>query len=243
MTDESITPEDKELFERCADCRILPMIAHDFNNLLAVTVGFGESMCFKEATAGTLQKFRDLLMLKAKTLAEMATTIMDMDARGGMKLTLTWIEPRLLVESSLELLAPSIRLRVRVHMTGDLPRILVDVNRLKGVFVNIIDNAVKYSTEGSSIDLSGIRTGNDVAFSIKNWGRIIDGDDAVNAFLFGFRSSVDADKPGHGLGLFIARRIIDAHNGDIWFTPAPGVGTIVFIRLPINHVHIDNEGK
>ncbi len=113
-----------------------------------------------------------------------------------------------------------------------------DPQSLTELFVIFLDNAIKYSPEGTEINLSAIKKGRFALIEIKDQGLGIDSKDLP--FLFDrfyradeARAKKDAD--GFGLGLSIAKKIVDKHNGSIKVKSKPEAGTIFIVELPLKH--------
>ncbi|MBI1952378.1 PAS domain S-box protein [Candidatus Saccharibacteria bacterium] len=109
----------------------------------------------------------------------------------------------------------------------------LDPNRLREVLQNLIDNAVKYTLEGS-ITLTLTGDNNIVQIQIKDTGTGIAEEDIPHLFQKFYRvdSSMTRTVGGTGLGLFISRKIIEMYNGHIWVESHLGKGSVFFINLP-----------
>ena len=110
---------------------------------------------------------------------------------------------------------------------------------LTELFVIFLDNAIKYSQEETEIILSTEKSEGQAVIHIKDNGLGIDEKDIPHLFDRFFRSDksrTKGDVPGYGLGLSIAKQIIDKHNGSIKVRSKLGEGTTFTIQLPANHV-------
>jgi signal transduction histidine kinase len=90
--------------------------------------------------------------------------------------------------------------------------------RLRQVFTNLLNNAVKFSPPGSTVKFCADFEPDKVIFSIEDQGPGIHDEDLPHIFKDFFRGSNVADTPGTGLGLSISKKIVDAHNGEISIT-------------------------
>lgn len=113
--------------------------------------------------------------------------------------------------------------------------IRADENKLRQVVSNIIDNAIKYTKEGS-IDVNVKKYNDDVIISVKDTGIGLENkqiDDIFNKFARADQA-MKMNVIGNGLGLFVARVMIEAHNGKIWVeSDGIGKGSTFYISLPI----------
>lgn len=109
----------------------------------------------------------------------------------------------------------------------------VDPNRLREVIQNLIDNGMKYTTEGSiTIALTGDQSV--IQIQVRDTGAGIPEEDIPHLFQKFYRvdSSLTRSVGGTGLGLYISRRIIEMYQGRIWIESQQGKGTTIFINLP-----------
>ncbi len=125
--------------------------------------------------------------------------------------------------------------QIIVEFSNDTPLVNADVRWLKQVFRNILDNAVKYSPNGGLIVIRSETRANDVVISIADQGIGISPEDLIPLFekFFRVKSSDVRGIPGTGLGLPIARAIVEMHGGRIWADSKLGQGTTVHFTLPI----------
>jgi signal transduction histidine kinase len=116
----------------------------------------------------------------------------------------------------------------------DFPLVDADPARLKQVFRNIINNAIKYSPEGGLVVIHGQVRPPDVVISIADQGVGISPEDLIPLFekYFRVKSPTGYHIPGTGLGLPVARAIIEAHGGRIWAESKVGAGSTLYFSLP-----------
>lgn len=117
--------------------------------------------------------------------------------------------------------------------SDDIIPVMGDKNRLRQVFVNIIDNAIKYSDEGGSITITVARTEKGfVDIAVKDTGIGIPADQLEKVKTKFFKGN--ATRRGSGIGLAVADEIIRMHGGEIILESIEGEGTTVVVRLPID---------
>ncbi|MBI9048473.1 MAG: hypothetical protein JEZ00_03575 [Anaerolineaceae bacterium] len=137
--------------------------------------------------------------------------------------------------------APDIR--ISVYKTEKIPLIQGDPYRLSQVFENIISNALKYAPN-SDIDITLSKGQDEVIVSIRDFGSGIDNDFLDLIFNRFFRvPSTKTTIHGSGLGLYISKMIIDAHQGNIFATSIPGKGATFHVHLPLKNIECDQEIK
>jgi len=111
--------------------------------------------------------------------------------------------------------------------------VLADREKISLVFQNLISNAVKYSPEKSTIEIGCDRNKNEVVFYCADHGVGIPKKQQARVFERFFRAdNVVTTESGTGLGLYIAKNIVDRHKGRIWFKSTEGKGTTFYVALP-----------
>ncbi|MBX9778468.1 MAG: DUF4118 domain-containing protein [Xanthobacteraceae bacterium] len=157
-------------------------------------------------------------------------------SRGQVKPRMEWIEPQDIVNSALERRRRRLSSHnIAVAMDSNLPLIYVDPMLVEQAFVQVVDNAAKYSPPGSTIDVAAKRNGHDVTFAVKDTGAGLTGDELSHLgerFFRGHRHSLIAS--GSGLGLWIAKAFVAANGGRI-HAASQGIdqGTTVSLHLPL----------
>ncbi|MBI3977771.1 MAG: GAF domain-containing protein [Chloroflexi bacterium] len=109
-----------------------------------------------------------------------------------------------------------------------------DRNRIRQLFVNLIDNAVKYSPNGGAVRLEVRKRGSKAHLALADGGIGIPPEDLPHVFDRFYRAKNVDDRQfaGMGLGLFICRGIVEEHGGKIWATSMPGQGSTFHVVLP-----------
>jgi len=121
--------------------------------------------------------------------------------------------------------------RFRIAFPEDFPRVYADPDKIEQVLTNLVENAVKYS-DGGEISVTGQTTGTEVEVAVRDHGVGIPADQLPLIFTKFYRRAGSGAPSGTGLGLFIARGLVEAHRGRIWADSAPGQGTTLRFRLP-----------
>ena len=108
----------------------------------------------------------------------------------------------------------------------------VDTDKISIVFQNILENAIKYSPVGSTVDIHIYTLAEALMITITDQGIGIPYNDQKHICEKLYRASNTLGTIGTGLGMYIAKQIIDHHHGSIWFESIPDIGTTVFVKLP-----------
>lgn len=123
--------------------------------------------------------------------------------------------------------------QVETDIPGDLPYVHADEELVRQVFINLLDNAIKYTPTGGNIKISMLhRTTQKIQVSVSDSGPGIPEENRDRIFEDHFRLERDEDQEGYGLGLSLCQRIVRAHYGQIWVDSATQGGCFHF-TLPI----------
>ena len=129
------------------------------------------------------------------------------------------------------MLAESKSQTIHATIASSEPAVSCDVDRVIQVLVNLVDNAIKYSPKGGDINITVDDADGWVRFAVTDMGPGIAPDDAKHVFEPYWRSARSSKTGGTGLGLVIARTIVEAHGGQIWLS-ARGTGATFSFSLP-----------
>jgi signal transduction histidine kinase len=132
---------------------------------------------------------------------------------------------------SMRALAEENEVELRTDAGSPLPRVLADRDRILQVFANLAGNAVKFTPAGGTVTLGAACADGAVRFSVADTGPGMSAEQVERAF-DRFWQAGRADRRGVGLGLSIARGIVEAHGGMLTVTSAPNDGAIFHFTLP-----------
>ena len=122
---------------------------------------------------------------------------------------------------------------IRENIPGQLPEIEADSQRLKQVMFNLLDNAIKFSSDGGSIDVSAEVRDNDLLVQVTDQGIGIAEEARKSLFEKFYQVKNTTRVGGLGLGLYISKRIIEAHGGRIWVESVEGAGSTFSFTIPL----------
>jgi two-component system sensor histidine kinase KdpD len=121
---------------------------------------------------------------------------------------------------------------IETHLPPELPLVSVDDGLLEQVFINLVENAVKYTPAGSPIEISAAEEGDNVRVEFADRGPGFAPGEEQHIFEKFYRGNTKGAR-GAGLGLAICRAIVRAHSGAVEAQNRPGGGAVIRIRLPI----------
>jgi two-component system, OmpR family, clock-associated histidine kinase SasA len=124
--------------------------------------------------------------------------------------------------------------QLKVSIPTDLPSIFADEERIRQVFVNILENAIKYTPSGGKISVSAIhRTAQKLEVMIADSGVGIPSEMKEKIFEHRYRIQGNNQVKGYGIGLATCQQIIRAHYGQIWVDSPGKEGSCFHFTLPV----------
>jgi K+-sensing histidine kinase KdpD len=222
---------------------IMATLSHELRMPLSTIKGYASALLLDELN-WSFEKRTEFLHLIEDACDDMEGMIKDILDSSLIEVERLGIEPQpLRLPIIARELATEIQNRSKIHtlvvdFPPDFPIVEADLCWIKQVFRNIIDNAVKYSPEGGLIVIKGESRPSDVVVSLADQGIGISPENLVPLFekYFRVRSTTSLHVPGTGLGLPIARAIVEAHGGKIWMESKFGEGSTVFFSLPRSQI-------
>ncbi len=122
---------------------------------------------------------------------------------------------------------------IKIDIPKDMPEVAVDFPYMLKAFVNVIDNALKYSPDGSPLEVTVSYAGDKARIVVRDFGPGIPKEDLIRIFDKFYRAQNTGIVSGTGLGLSISKNIIEAHSGHINAESIPGKGASFIIELPL----------
>jgi len=137
--------------------------------------------------------------------------------------------------SEFELQASTANVAVKLEASENFPKILADRSRIKWVAENFLDNAIRYIKEKGEVVVKIVKKNNSLVFSVKDSGVGIPKEDQKHIFQKFFRSKnvLKYQTQGSGLGLYIAKSIIERSKGKIGFKSQENKGSTFYFTIPI----------
>lgn len=213
-------------------------IAHDLRSPLSVITGYAEALSDGKLP-GTPEVYA-ILHQETKHLSRLIDDLrtLSLADAGELSLTTQPIQPRILLEQVAArhiVTAQNKRIILRVEAEPELTAVQVDIERMSQVLDNILLNAFRYTPEGGEIVLAAHQTQDGVDIQVRDNGSGISAEDLPFIFDRFYRGDVSRPQNGEsGLGLAIAKSIVEAHGGTIGVDSAPGQGAVFTITFSSN---------
>ena len=217
---------------------VLSFVAHDlrqflFGSRLAVDILLRSAQGVERRRGW--QELDRVQRLNAQ-MARMIEDLLDVSSLDAGRLSLRlseWQATDLLSQAAEGLTATASAggVAFAVDATGALGTVCCDAARVMQIFGNIVGNAVKFTPKGGSITISVSSVGEEVQFAVRDTGPGIAPGLVEHLFERYWQAEEGAQK-GRGLGLYIAKHLVDAQGGRIWVESRLGAGTTLFFTLP-----------
>lgn len=216
---------------------LIDTVSHEFRTPLTSIQGYTSRLLRQDIEIDEEMKQKSLRTIKKQSerLSRMVEDLLVVPDIEGEKLRINpeplWLNK--IMESAIALVSSEDK-TIENNIGEDFPLVLADKDRLEQVFVNLLENAVKYSAEGAVISVSSVAKGKSAKVYIKNPCEVIP--EAKLEKLFEKFTRID-DKTtrttrGTGLGLFIVKGLAEAMNGEIKLSSTAKDGFVVEIKLP-----------
>jgi two-component system sensor histidine kinase KdpD len=173
---------------------------------------------------------------EAGSLNRLVGNLLDMTRveAGTLKINAKLCDLHDLVGASLHILKDKLEKReVRINIAPDVPEVAMDFTLMLRVFVNLVDNAGKYSNPDMPIEITAELSGDKVTIRVKDQGFGIPEEDLMRIFDKFYRAVKPRQVTGTGLGLSICKGIVEAHGGRIFAENNSGKGATLTVILPL----------
>jgi PAS domain S-box-containing protein len=220
---------------------VLHVVSHDLGNSLSAIIVTTTVLlrtlpddAANEELRRRIASIRDL----ARRMQRLRQDLLDVASIEAGRLAIEWDrwDPAGLANEALEsfsALAAEKGVTLEGHVAGGLPQLDGDRERIMQVLANLLGNALKFTPSGGRATLEVARDGGEVCFRVRDTGPGIAPEHLPHVFDRFWKSRV-ANRQGAGLGLAIAKGIVEAHDGRIDVASAPGEGSTFSFTLPVH---------
>ena len=223
------------------------ILAHELKGPMTTIVGFGQMLDEHWTTMEDEKRTQFIRIIRRETerLAHMVSDLLDVSRMetGNLRYEFEPMSMPDLIESVTTVhTSISAAHILDIDLDPDLPKVVGDKDRLRQVIINLLTNATRYSPEGTTIGVQASAREHagrrEVVVSVKDEGIGIAPADADRIFSkFAMLAKPAWTKKGTGLGLFITKAIVDAHDGRIWVDSKLGEGSTFSFTVPIAEDH------
>ncbi|MBC8446706.1 MAG: HAMP domain-containing protein [Chloroflexi bacterium] len=214
-------------------------VAHELRTPLSSVRGIMEGL-----VDGVLPPEPAAFLLVQREVGRLQRLVHDLEElsraeAGQIPLELHSVAPADLVRAAADRLRPQFEdkgVNLHVDVPTNLPQVRADPNRIIQVLLNLLGNALQYTPSGGQVTVRAWRDGREVVIVVQDTGIGIPAEHLPHIFERFYRVDKSRSRPGggSGIGLTIAKHLVEAHAGRIWATsPAPGQGSTFSFTLPI----------
>jgi len=223
--------------------QFLGMAAHDLRNPLAAIMTYSEFIIedLADGASSLNQEFIEIIHGSSMFMLGMINDLLDITTieSGRLDLSLECVDLAELIERNVTLngvLAQRKQIELAFEAVDPLPELLLDRAKIEQVLNNLISNAIKYSHTDTHVHIRLAREGTAAQISVADQGQGIPASELGKLFQYFGRTSVQSTggERSTGLGLAIARKIVEGHGGRIWVESEPGHGSTFYFTLPLD---------
>ncbi|MFN8480936.1 MAG: ATP-binding protein [Kouleothrix sp.] len=242
ITEQQIEAEMQNTF--------ISVISHELKTPVSIIKGYAETLAREDATwdVATLRDGLNVIAEEADRLAAQIQGLLDASRlqAGGQRLELTdWALPPLAAQVVERIAAGAgERFSFELRFADDFPAVHADYERTRQVLENLVTNAVKYSPEGGRIRVAGRATAEQAIISVTDQGIGIPPEEQSKLFRRFYRvdNRLRRETQGAGLGLFLARAIVETQGGRIWVESQAGRGSRFSFTVPLATPQLPDMG-
>ncbi len=213
-------------------------VSHELRTPLTAITGWGETLLEGDADPEETRRGISIILGEARRLTSMVEELLEFTRIQDGRFTLNVRTCDLRADFEDMIFMYGSRLRQEgialeyEENDDDIPELSCDPERMRQVFLNILDNAAKHGGEGKRITVSMRREENEVVTRIRDYGPGIPEEELPHVKMKFYKGSSKAR--GSGIGLAVCDQIVALHGGTLSLENAEGGGTLVTVRLPIN---------
>lgn len=218
-------------------------VSHELRTPLTSILGFSKTLLRQDVdfSPESRQSFLMEIVREGERLARLIEDVLSVSRieAGSLQLDLKPTDPSPTVQQVVKHVSQLSGIHTFiVDVPDNLPRVMVDADRLYQVLLNLVVNAVKYSPEGGRIGISASQEQNMVRFLVSDQGVGISEEHLPHVFDRFYRAIVKgmASVTGTGLGLYVSRSLVEEMGGSIWVESRPGEGSRFFFELPVANI-------
>lgn len=213
-------------------------VSHEFQTPLTAIQGFATILKNEKLEDVQRKKYADIILFHTKRLSTLSKNMLQLTLLEGEDLKLektefSLIEQLIRVISTQDQLAIKKDIEIEFNRPKNDIMIEADEARLEQVWLNLINNAIKYTNEHGVVTIDVKKTSKDIEVSISDTGVGMSKEAISHIFERFYRQDKSRSVEGNGLGLSIVKRIIDLHQGTIDVVSEEEAGSIFTVKLPV----------
>ncbi len=220
--------------------KFISNVSHDFRSPLTSIKGYIEAMLDGTIPVEMQEKYLNIILFETERLNKLTHSLLELNKFGsrGIMLNITTFDINQTIKTTVQTfegVCTKKHLSFDLTLTGDELMVRADYGKIQQILYNLIDNAIKFSHDNTTIYIETTTKNEKVFISVKDTGIGIPKDSINKIWERFYKSDLSRgkDKKGTGLGLAIVKEIINAHNENINCISTEGVGTEFIFTLPL----------
>lgn len=234
-----VSLEEEHLHHEQSLRDLIDVVAHELRHPISIVMGYAQTL--RNYRGKLSEDMVDEILLRiqqgAKRLEYIISEILEVSRveKGRLAVVKEEVDILALLEKAAEeMKAKGVGKPIILHR-NDLPPVMADPEKVLEVLIILLDNAAKYSPDGAPVEITaGVGT-DEVVISVMDRGPGIPVEDRLRVFekFYQVEEAMHHSLPGIGLGLYLAKELVEAHGGRIWCTSREGGGSVFRFTLPL----------
>lgn len=209
--------------------------SHEFKTPIVSIKGFAKMLKDENLTEEEKKEYLDIIISESERLSQLATNVLNLSRLDNQAILphvaqFNVTEQIRLVVVLLE--QKWAKKNITVNLEGDDYIISASEETLQQLWINLLDNAVKYSPENSEITIRIKKKGKNIVFTFTDSGRGMTEDEVQHAFDRFYQGDMEHKSSGNGIGLSVAKKVCELHGGSITIKSTDENGTTFEVILP-----------
>jgi signal transduction histidine kinase len=227
-----------------AKTAFIAMLSHELRTPLNGIIGFADMLADPLFGEHSPEETRDLasnIIASGRHLLGLINDLLDMAKIEAGKIEIKPIPTDVSavvyeVENVLSSLARAKSIEMKTDIDAGVPKAMADPARLRQVLFNLVSNAIKFTPHSGRITIDVVNLERSITISVSDTGPGLNADEAERIFEPYERGSASTDDEGAGLGLSLARSLMELQGGRIWVKSTPGSGSTFSVQIPAAEV-------
>jgi len=216
-------------------------VSHELRTPISSIKGYAETLLEGALEdKANAKEFISIIYQDSNRLASLINDLLDLSKieSGKLKMSFAALDSVLLIKKAVMVIdsqAKAKSIKLKIDISQNLPKIKADETRFSQVMINLLDNAIKYSSEGGTTSIFAKVVENVLQIDISDTGIGISENDLPRIFERFYRvdKARSRELGGTGLGLSIVKHIVSSHGGQVWVKSELGLGSTFSFTIPL----------
>jgi Signal transduction histidine kinase len=210
--------------------------SHEFKTPIVSLRGFAKILKDGDLTESERNDYLDIIISESERLSTLATNVLNLSHIENKTIALNNQKYNLTEQIRKAILLLENKWNSKnLELSINLDEVIINADEimLNQMWINLIDNAIKYSNLNGKIQIDLMKFSDNTIFKISDYGIGMNEEEKRRMFDKFYQADISRATKGNGIGLTIVKKIIDIYHGNIHVTSQPGFGTIITVTLPL----------